>query len=101
MAAPQGGPGITAPSRTTTEPFRFDRTELLALAESRHEAYVTAAPFPHAVFDDFLPEEVLDEILTEFPKPQQADWYAFDSATERKLATKDDSAMGPATRRLL
>lgn len=53
------------------------------------------------MFDDFLPEDVLDEILTEFPKPQQADWYAFDSPTERKLATKDDSTMGPATRRLL
>jgi hypothetical protein len=51
--------------------------------------------------DDFLPQGVLDDVLTEFPDPKGADWFEFDSATERKLATKDDSAMGPATRRLL
>jgi hypothetical protein len=50
--------------------------------------------------DDFLPEEVLDQVLAEFPRPDQ-DWFAFDSPLERKLATKDDSTMGPATRRLL
>jgi 2-oxoglutarate-Fe(II)-dependent oxygenase superfamily protein len=53
------------------------------------------------VIDNFLPEHVLDEVLTEFPTPEGADWFAFDSATERKLATKDDSTMGPATRQLL
>jgi hypothetical protein len=51
--------------------------------------------------DDFLPEGVLDDVLAEFPDPKGADWFEFDSATERKLATKDDSAMGPSTRRVL
>ena len=51
--------------------------------------------------DDFLSEEVLDAVLAEFPRPHDADWFAFDSATERKLATKDDTVMGPATRHLL
>lgn len=51
--------------------------------------------------DDFLPEQVLEEVLAEFPSPKGADWFAFDSATERKLATKDDSVMGPATRHIL
>jgi hypothetical protein len=53
------------------------------------------------VMDDFLPEGVLEGVLAEFPKPKDVDWHAFDSATERKLATKDDSVMGPATRHLL
>jgi hypothetical protein len=53
------------------------------------------------VIDNFLPEQVLDDVLTEFPTPEGADWFAFDSPLERKLATKDDSTMGPATRRLL
>ena len=78
--------------------FRFDRDELLALADARREAYAAARPYPHAVMDDFLPERVLDDVLAEFPSPKGADWQAFDSPTERKLATKDDSAMGPATR---
>jgi 2-oxoglutarate-Fe(II)-dependent oxygenase superfamily protein len=51
--------------------------------------------------DDFLPEHALDEVLAEFPSPHGADWFAFDSPLERKLATKDDSTMGPATRHLL
>ncbi len=51
--------------------------------------------------DDFLPEDVLDDVLAEFPKPRQAEWFAFDSPLERKLATKDDSTMGKATRHLL
>ena len=51
--------------------------------------------------DEFLPEGVLDGVLTEFPRPQDADWFAFDSPLERKLATKDESTMGPATRQLL
>src|SRR5204863_3811557 len=47
-----------------------------------------------------LDEDVLDAVLAEFPKPGE-DWFAFDSPLERKLATKDDSPMRPATRRLL
>src|SRR3712207_2953018 len=81
--------------------FRFDRDQLLALADEKREAYATAHPYPHTVIDDFLPEGVLDDVLTEFPSPQGADWQKFDSPTERKLATKDDSAMGPATRHVL
>lgn len=86
---------------STTQDFQFDRDQLDALAASRREAYATAQPYPHVVMDDFLPEQVLDEVLGEFPDPKGGDWFQFDSPTERKLATKDDSTMGPATRRLL
>jgi hypothetical protein len=51
--------------------------------------------------DDFLPEDVLDSVLTEFPRPRDGEWIEFDSATQRKLASRDDSLMGPHTRRLL
>jgi hypothetical protein len=86
---------------STAAGFRFDREQLNALAESRREAYAAGDPYPHIVIDDFLPAEVLDAVLAEFPKPGQADWFAFESPLERKLATKDDSVMGPATRHLL
>ena len=80
--------------------FRFDREQLVALADEKREQYAAASPFPHIVFDDFLPEEALDQVLAEFPRPDQ-DWFAFDSPLERKLASKDDSVIGPATRGLL
>src|SRR4051812_40771290 len=92
---------MSTPSSSTTQAFQFAREQLGALAESKRDAYAAAAPYPHAVMDDFLPEEVLDEVLAEFPDPRGADWFAYDSPLERKLATKDDSTMGPATRRLL
>src|SRR3954470_10467202 len=91
---------MSTPVQSTAD-FRFDREQLAALAEDRREAYASAHPYPHVFFDDFLPEGVLDSVLAEFPSPKGADWFAFDSATERKLATKDDTIMGPATRRLL
>jgi hypothetical protein len=92
---------ISSPSvKTAPATFRFDREELLALAAERSEDYASARPFPHAVFDDFLPEQVLDDVLAEFPRPDE-DWFAFESPLERKLASKDDSIMGPSTRGLL
>src|SRR3954467_7212987 len=92
---------MSTPIQSTLTDYRFDREQLTALAEGRRAAYAAAHPYPHTVFDDFLPDGVLDAVLAEFPNPKGADWFAFDSATERKLATKDDSIMGPATRRLL
>ena len=94
------GTTIGSGSHGPVEAFQFDRDRLFVLADALHEGYASAQPFPHAVMDAFLDEDVLDAVLAEFPKPGE-DWFAFDSPLERKLATKDDSTMGPATRRLL
>jgi 2-oxoglutarate-Fe(II)-dependent oxygenase superfamily protein len=48
-----------------------------------------------------MPEHVLDAVLAEFPDPNRGDWFQFDSETERKLATSDDTQMGPVTRHVL
>jgi hypothetical protein len=101
VCSPEGGLDISTRIEDTALDYQFDRNELLSLAEKWREAYASAQPYPHTVMDDFLPEAVLDAVLAEFPDPKQADWFAFDSATERKLATKDDTAMGPATRQVL
>jgi Rps23 Pro-64 3,4-dihydroxylase Tpa1-like proline 4-hydroxylase len=92
---------MTAPIQTLPRHFHFDRRSLLELADSKRDAYVSAQPFPHIVIDDFVPEDVLDDVLADFPSPGDADWHAFDSPLERKLASKDDSVMGESTRQLL
>src|SRR3954454_9163097 len=92
---------LSSETRIPAEGFRFDREQLIPLAEERRAAYAAAHPFPHIVIDDFLPEDVLDAVLEEFPSPDRPDWFKFDSPLERKLATKDDTAMGRATRHLL
>lgn len=81
--------------------FRFDRRELAELGSARHPEYVGAQPFEHIVFDDFLPETVLDEVLDEFPAPDQGEWTAYESENELKLASRRDTPMGEATRELL
>jgi 2OG-Fe(II) oxygenase superfamily len=82
-------------------PFRFDRQQLRELAAARHADYATAQPFPHVVVDDFMPEDVLDEVLSEFPSAGEGGWMRFESETERKLASQRDTPIGDATERLL
>jgi hypothetical protein len=82
-------------------PFFFDRELLLELAAKYRDSYKTAAPFPHAVIDDLLPEEVLNAVLAEFPKPEEITWWTFNDSRERKLATIDEATMGPSTRQLV
>jgi len=85
-----------------TVPFFFDRARLRALAEERAAAYQAADPFPHGVFDDFLPEAVARACLTEFETvaTERLDLYT-DSGNTRKLATSDEELMGPLTRNLI
>lgn len=82
-------------------PFYFDRQQLLDLAVARRGDYRAARPFPHIVLDDFLPEEMLDAVLEEFPAPGGEGWIRFQSENERKLASVGDEGMGDHTRHLL
>ena len=90
------------PRVTATNAFQFDRTRLLALAQAHREEYANATPFAHAVLDDFCPEWVLDDVIAEFPSPEEEGWKRFSGENERSKLTKADEAeMGPATRQLL
>jgi hypothetical protein len=42
-------------SSASLTPFVFDAAHLTALARAHRDRYASAAPFPHVVFDDFLP----------------------------------------------
>jgi len=81
--------------------FTFRREELFPLAERFRPRFLAASPFRHVVIDDFLPQDVLEPVLTEFPEPRDAQWQRFDSSREVKLALADTEKMGPATRHLL
>jgi Rps23 Pro-64 3,4-dihydroxylase Tpa1-like proline 4-hydroxylase len=81
--------------------FRLDVDHLKTLALAYREKYAKAKPFPHFVIDNFLPESLLDDVLTEFPNPKQIDWQTFKTPAERKLASNHEQQMGDATRLLL
>lgn len=81
--------------------FVLARQRLKWLAEKHRAAYLAAKPFPHVVIDDFLPAEVLSEVLSEFPAPEAVTWGKFNNPAEKKLALNDETQMGHATRHLL
>ncbi|MGC1393044.1 MAG: 2OG-Fe(II) oxygenase [Coleofasciculaceae cyanobacterium] len=85
----------------STVMFKLDSEYLKKLALENHESYQQAKPFPHVVIDDFLPEFILDNILTEFPKAGDIDWQKFENKAEKKLANKHERNMGDHTRALL
>lgn len=88
-------------SDVATKDYLFDMNELDALAEKYHEQYANAKPFPHVMIDDFLPEEVLNKVLDEFPGSKQIDWISFDGDVQKKLGSKTEEQMGPFTRFLM
>ena len=45
-----------------TKDYLFDLTKLEKLANENHRKYISAHPFPHAVIDNFLPEEALNTV---------------------------------------
>lgn len=85
----------------TVKPFHFEPSELQRLASARHDEYVAAQPFAHAVFDEVVPEAVLDAVLAEFPAVDQDAWISFENENERKLASTRDTPIGEATAQLL
>jgi hypothetical protein len=60
---------------------------------------VKADPFPHAVVDYWWDEDLLGEVLAEFPDPLDHRWKRYDSSTELKREG-GEHLFGEATRSL-
>ncbi len=58
----------------TIPAFYFDDAELQRLAERHRDSFQNARPCPHVVIDDFLPLEILDRLIAEFPPPSDPGW---------------------------
>jgi hypothetical protein len=76
-------------------------SRMTKLEEAAHVSYLSAKPFPHVVFDNFLDPALLDLVVSEFPKPGEIKWKRFDNEQETKLASATESSFGPTTRLLL
>jgi hypothetical protein len=63
------------------------------------EQYQAAAPFPHIVMEDFLPPEVLERCLADFPQSAEAD-ASFDREQERFKAQYNPEEMAVWPRNL-
>ena len=63
---------------------------------------MAAEPFPHVVIDGLVPEDLLDGVIQESPKPhEREDWLRADRTDAIKLSISKDWTLGPTTRHLL
>jgi len=93
----------------TIPAFYFDPAQLARVSAAKSEAYRTARPFRHVVLDDFLPREVLELLIREFPGPEDIAWDLHGPGRTRwsrdknvaKLATSDETKFGPFTRHFM
>ena len=57
--------------------------------------FIEAKPFPHIVIDDFLKEEVAEELHNSFPDANQDFWYEYNNKIEIKLACNQAEHLPP------
>lgn len=78
----------------------IDFARLDRIADTRRDAYAAAAPFPHAVIDDFLPAEAAEQLLRDFDTAEHG-WKHYTHFNERKLALTDLAKMPPHTQNVM
>lgn len=49
--------------------FLFDYEKLMAFAENHHKTYKSGDPFPHIAIDDFVSDDIINELLKGLPTP--------------------------------
>jgi Rps23 Pro-64 3,4-dihydroxylase Tpa1-like proline 4-hydroxylase len=76
--------------------------KLEALAQAKAEEYKANQPYPHIYFDNFLPVEVAEAALRDFPEPKEVDWLAYrDVNQHKKLAFDAVEKLPPSIRDVL
>ncbi len=75
------------------------RLEQLATTAVTH--FRTNQPFPHIVIDDFVPAEVLEEVVRDFPAPDALPWKVFHNCEEKKLGFSEIERLPASLRAVL
>lgn len=69
--------------------------DLLNVARAHNDTYKQNAPFPNISFKNFFNEDILNDILDEFPDLSKGDQLKYKNPNEDKLATKGEHKFGP------
>lgn len=88
-------------SEVLLDRFIFDDPSYASLAQVNRERYLAGDPFPHIYFDNFLPDDVAQAVLEEFPQKKTENWIQLDRRAEIKMMCSDEKLMGPVTRQLI
>src|ERR1700761_5501718 len=71
--------------------------KLETLAKDKAAEYQANSPYPHIYFDDFLPLEVAEAALRDFPEPKEADWHDYTDVNQRKKLAFDAAEKLPGS----
>lgn len=96
-------------SMQTIPAFYFDREKLAAIAREKRELFQNAQPFQHCVFEDFLPQDVFELLVRDFPGPGDIDWELHGPGRTQwardkniaKLGTSDETKFSAFTRHFM
>lgn len=80
--------------------FNSNKT-LIEIAQENAINYQTAEPFPNISFRDFFNEEMLSEVLSEFPDLSKKEAIKYSNPKEIKLAGKGEAFFGSKTKELM
>lgn len=75
--------------------------DLQTVAESKHDEYVRAEPFPSIHFKNFFDENFLNEVLAEFPDLEKKKQIKYNNPNENKLASRGEYVFGPKMKELM
>ena len=86
--------------------YYFDHGSLQKIAEKHSNAFRTALPFPHMVFDDLIPDQLISAFIEEFPAPEADGWIKWGGGpgghlgehSFEKLGVSEEGYFGPTTR---
>lgn len=81
--------------------FYFDpkRLERLLHDNRGSEQFRNATPFPHVVIDEFLPREVIERLIEEFPGEDNIDWIAWGPGRTSPVAKAKLNKLGQSDER--
>jgi Rps23 Pro-64 3,4-dihydroxylase Tpa1-like proline 4-hydroxylase len=71
--------------------------KLEALAHAKAEEYKANQPYPHIYFDNFLPLDVAEAALRDFPEPKEVDWHSYKDVNQHKKLAFDAVEKLPAS----
>lgn len=74
-------------------------TDIRQLGIDKHKEYISAEPFPNIVIDNFFNEDILAQVLADFPDlSKKADVKTYDNHNEKKLEAKGEKHFSDITK---
>jgi len=74
-------------------------TDLKQLGIDKHQEYINAKPFPSIVIDNFFNEEILSQVLADFPDLSKKEGVInYDTINEKKLEAKGEKYFSDVTK---